>query len=264
MRLSVRHITRYDYETPVQRASLRLRLYPPRFDTQAPVAWRVAVNDTPVEPHFINSVGEGESTWTADGPLRTIEVVAEGAVDVSDAAGLVRGLVDQTRPAMFLRKTLLTEADDAIKTLADVARGADTLGSLHALSNAVRDAVDYITAATAHSTSAAEAFAQGAGVCQDHAHIFLAAARFAGVPARYVTGYLAPDFEGLHETHAWAEAFVPDLGWVGFDPSNRQSPTDAYIRLCTGFDAADAAPVRGAVSMGAGEDLSVQVEVAQQ
>jgi transglutaminase-like putative cysteine protease len=264
MRLSVRHITRYAYETPVQRASLRLRLYPPRFATQTPNAWRVSVNGAPVEPHFLNGLGEGESTWAASEPQSAIEIVAEGAVDVVDAAGVVRGLADHTRPAMFLRETPLTRADQAIKALSGVARGEDALASLHALSNAVRDAVDYITAATAHSTSAAEALAQGAGVCQDHAHIFIAAARFAGVPARYVTGYLAPDYVGLHETHAWAEAYVPELGWVGFDPSNRQSPTDAYIRLCAGFDAADAAPVRGAVSMGAGEGLSVQVEVAQQ
>ena len=113
-------------------------------------------------------------------------------------------------------------------------------------------------------STAAEALAQGAGVCQDHAHIFIAAARALGVPARYVAGYLAPNFEGAHETHAWAEAYVGDLGWVGFDPANRQCPTDAYIRLCAGFDAADAAPVRGAVSFGAGEALDVQVEVAQQ
>jgi transglutaminase-like putative cysteine protease len=85
-----------------------------------------------------------------------------------------------------------------------------------------------------------------------------------GVPARYVAGYLSPHVDGAQETHGWAEAYAPDLGWVGFDPANRQCPTDAYVRLCAGLDAADAAPVRGCVSLGAGEGLSVAVEVAQQ
>lgn len=264
MRLSVRHVTRYAYELPVQRASLRLKLFPPRFATQAPLDWAVAVNGVKIEALYANSLGEGESIWSSREPQSAIEIVAEGAVDVSDAAGVVRGLADQTRPAMFLSPTTLTAPDAAIKALGAVMTGEAPLAGLHKLSIAVRDAVDYITAATAPSTTAAEALAQGAGVCQDHAHIFISAARSAGVPARYVTGYLAPGFEGLHETHAWAEAFVPDLGWVGFDPANRQSPTDAYIRLCAGFDANDAAPVRGAVSMGEGEALDVQVEVAQQ
>ena len=264
MRLSVRHITRYQYELPVQRAALRLKLYPPRFEAQTPGAWAVTVNGAPVAPLFTNGLGEGESIWTSGEPQSAIEIVAEGVVDVSDAAGLVRGLSDQARPAVFLRQTPLTAPNAAIKALASAMAGEAPLPALHKLSNAVRDSVDYITAATGHATTAAEALAQGAGVCQDHAHIFIAAARAVGVPARYVSGYLAPDYEGLHETHAWAEAFVPDLGWVGFDPSNRQSPTDAYIRLCAGFDAADAAPVRGAVSMGGGEALDVQVEVAQQ
>jgi transglutaminase-like putative cysteine protease len=124
--------------------------------------------------------------------------------------------------------------------------------------------VDYTPSATTRFTTAAEALAQAAGVCQDHAHIFIAAARVIGVPARYVAGYIDPYVDGMQQTHAWAEAYVADLGWVGFDPANRQSPTDAYIRLCAGLDASDAAPVRGAVSIVGKEALSVQVEVAQQ
>lgn len=264
MRLAVRHLTRYAYDPPAARAALRLKLFPPRFASQAVREWRVAVNGEAVEPNFVNGLGEGEAIWTSLLPQSAIEIVAEGVVDASDSSGVVRGLADATRPAMFLQPTALTEANDAIVALAKKAKRPDALTTMHRLSNAVRDAVDYTQAATHHATTAAEALAQGAGVCQDHAHIFIAGARAIGVPARYVTGYLAPGFEGDHETHAWAEAYVPDLGWVGFDPSNRQCPTDAYIRLCAGFDAADAAPVRGAVSLGAGEELNVAVEVAQQ
>lgn len=264
MRLAVRHITRYAYTPPAARAALRLRLYPPRFASQTTPEWRVLVNGEPVEPLFTNGLGESEGVWSSRTPQEEIEVVAEGVADITDAAGVVRGLADLSRPAMFLRSTALTTADAAIRALAaSVANGA-SLATLHALSEAVRNAVDYTPAATHTATTAAAALAQGAGVCQDHAHIFIAAARTLGVPARYVAGYIAPNYEGMHETHAWAEAFVKDLGWVGFDPSNRQSPTDAYIRLCAGLDAADAAPVRGAVSLTGDEALNVQVEVAQQ
>lgn len=264
MRLAVRHLTHYAYDPPAERAALRLRLYPPRFASQVVESWRVSVNGAELSQMFANGFGEGESIWTAHEALGAIDIIAEGVVEARDSAGVVRGLADATRPAMFLGSTALTAPDAAIVALAQGAREPNALAAMHKLCNAVRDAVDYTPAATHHATTAAEALAQGAGVCQDHAHIFIAAARAVGVPARYVAGYLAPNFEGAHETHAWAEAFVPDLGWVGFDPANRQCPTDAYIRLCAGFDAADAAPVRGAVSFGAGEALDVSVEVAQQ
>lgn len=264
MRLSVLHTTRYAYDPPAARAALRLKLYPPRLASQNVREWRVTVNGAEIAPMFVNGLGEGESIWTAHAAQSQIEITAEGVVDVEDSAGVVRRLSEAARPGMFLRDTALTTPNDAIRALAESARDANTLAGLHRLCEAVRDAVDYTPAATHHATTAAQALAQGAGVCQDHAHIFIAAARALGLPARYVAGYLAPLFEGAHETHAWAEAYVPDLGWVGFDPANRQSPTDAYIRLCAGFDAADAAPVRGAVSYGAGEALDVAVEVAQQ
>ena len=264
MLLQVRHVTRYDYDPPAHRASLRLKLYPPRFEAQAPGEWRVSVNGEEIRPMLINALGEGEAVWAGDEELARIEIVAEGAVQTDDVAGVVRGLADQTRPALFLRRTPLTEPDAAIHALGQSVRvEPDALARLHRLNAAVRDAVDYVAGATTHETTAADALKLGKGVCQDHAHVFIAAARSIGVPARYVTGYLSPDFDGLHETHACAEAFAPDLGWVGFDPSNRQCPTAGYIRLCACFDAADAAPVRGAVAAGAGEGLTVAVEVAQ-
>ena len=264
MRLSVRHLTRYGYDPPALRAALRLKLFPPRLESQTVQSWTVTVNGTPVEPLYRNGLGESESIWTAQAPLGAIEILAEGVVETRDAAGVARGLVDHTRPGMYLRETALTQPDAAIAALAQGARAPNALEGMHKLCAAVREAVDYTPAATHHATTAAQALAQGAGVCQDHAHVFIAAARTIGIPARYVAGYIAAGFDGAHETHAWAEAYVPDLGWVGFDPSNRQCPTDAYIRLCAGFDAADAAPVRGAVSMGGDEALDVAVEVAQQ
>jgi transglutaminase-like putative cysteine protease len=264
MRLTIRHVTRYVYDPPAHRMALRLKLYPSRFDGQSPRGWSVAVNGAPVAPMFINGLGDGEALWTVLAPKALVEIVAEGEIDTIDRAGLVRGLADQTRPGVFLRETPLTTPDDAIRALAEAAFTETGLAALHKLCGMVRDRIEYVSRATMAETSASEALALGRGVCQDHAHVFIAAARAMGVPARYVTGYLQAEKTGAQETHAWAEAFAPDLGWIGFDPANRQCPTAEYVRLCTGLDAAHAAPVRGCVSPGAGESLSVAVEVAQQ
>ncbi|MGH8324759.1 MAG: transglutaminase-like domain-containing protein, partial [Steroidobacteraceae bacterium] len=109
------------------------------------------------------------------------------------------------------------------------AGSGDDLERLHRLCNGVRDHVDYLPNITDSETTAAEAFAHGAGVCQDHAHVMIAAARSLGYPARYVSGYLCPlDADMPAASHAWAEVFVDNLGWVGFDAANRQSPDERY------------------------------------
>ena len=114
-------------------------------------------------------------------------------------------------------------------------------------------------------TAAAEALKDGAGVCQDHAHIFIAAARVLGVPARYVNGYFVTGGEEPAEAHhAWAEAWIDGLGWVGFDLANRLCPTERYVRLACGLDASYAAPIRGTRRGGVEEVLDVVVEVQQQ
>ena len=113
----------------------------------------------------------------------------------------------------------------------------------------------------------AEAFKGREGVCQDLSHVFITAARCQGIPARYVTGYLVTGM-GASSTaaHAWAEALVPDLGWVGFDPANAKSPTDNYVRVAAGLDAAGVAPIRGSRRGGDAERMRVEVrvEIAQQ
>ena len=129
----------------------------------------------------------------------------------------------------------------------------------------MRDRVEYVAGATDARTGAAEALAAGKGVCQDHAHIFIAAARKLSVPARYVTGYLHVAGEAASAAnHAWAEAWLEGLGWVGFDPANHICPTERYVRLACGFDAASAAPVTGTHRGGGVESLTVDVVVRQQ
>jgi len=263
MRLSIRHATTYAYDPPAERCALRLRLYPPGFDSQLVISWKVSVNGQLVPALLSTATGDRESIWTAAAGGAEVAIVAEGEIETQDAAGVVKGLKETVRPQVYLRPTPLTETDKRIEDLAAGITGARALDRMHGLFNAVAEAVAYKPGATSSSTTAAQALKAGHGVCQDHAHVFIAAARVLKYPARYVVGYLLASDTKLTETHAWAEAFAPDIGWVGFDPSNRLCPTDRYVRLGCGLDAADAAPIRGNVSGGPKERLSASVDIAQ-
>ena len=267
MRMSIRHLTRYRYEPEAASAALRLRLWPPATAAQRPVSWAVRVNGESVEPILTDAQGDRIGLWHAHAPVAGIEIVAEGTVETADLAGVLKELPQHARPGLFLRETPLTGPSETIRELATrVASGAadgDALARGHALSAAVHDAIDYRPGVSDAGTTAAEALALGAGVCQDQAHVFIAAARAMEIPARYVIGYLHDPHRQAPagETHAWPEAFVPGLGWTGFDVTNQICPTDLYVRLCCGLDAADAAPVRGTIRGEAEEEMAVEIAV---
>jgi transglutaminase-like putative cysteine protease len=177
---------------------------------------------------------------------------------------VVRGQIERFPAEVFLRDTPLTLADPAIRDFAGGigARGSSGLNLLHDLAAAVKEKMTFDTGPTDARTTAAEAFSHGHGVCQDFAHIFIAAARYLGIPARYVSGYLyRPDLVEQEAGHGWAEALVDDLGWVGFDPTNGVSASDAYARIAIGLDYLNAAPIRGTRYGGDGETLEVRVRV---
>jgi transglutaminase-like putative cysteine protease len=282
MRMSIRHLTRYRYQPEAASAALRLRLWPPAAAAQRPVSWAVSVNGAVVEPIAADAHGDRIGLWHAHAPTGEIEIVAEGVIETADLAGVLSELPQRARPGLFLRRTALTETSEAIRALgADVgagvgaaageaayggAGGTDVLARCHALSAAVHAAVDYRPGVSNATTTAVEALALGAGVCQDQTHVFIAAARVLDIPARYVVGYLHdPDRDSpAEDTHAWAEAHVQGLGWVGFDVTNQICPTDLYVRLCCGLDAADAAPVRGTIRGTTDEALEVEIAVRGQ
>jgi transglutaminase-like putative cysteine protease len=128
--------------------------------------------------------------------------------------------------------------------------------------HAVRDRVDYRAGATDVEATAASVLQKGEGVCQDHAHVYCAAARSAGVPARYVSGYLFAGDPGAAASHAWVEAYDGER-WIGLDPANRALAVETYVRLAVGLDYRDAAPIVGARTGGGGERMKVEVSVEQ-
>jgi transglutaminase-like putative cysteine protease len=264
MRLQVKHQTVYRYDEPVSYTIQSLRLTPQPHQGLAVLSWRVQADGRRELPSFTDGFGNLVHSYSVNRTHDSITLLVEGEVDTTDTAGILRGSSEPLPPLFYLRSTPLTTADEAIEALAtEGGRGKSSLERLHRLMIAVRARVDYQLGATHTATTAAEALAQGVGVCQDHSHIFIAAARRLAIPARYVGGYLWTGVE-THEygaSHAWAEAYVEDLGWVGFDAANCICPTAAYIRASIGLDYASAMPVRGIRRGKSAEELAVRVAV---
>lgn len=268
MRINIAHRTVYRYEPPANGAVQVLRLTPRNHDSQYVARWRIDVSPDAQLAMREDVFGNITHVFSAAGPLPEIRVDVDGEVETQDRNGIVRGTAERFPQSLFLRDTPLTRADAAIQALAaeiSTAKGCILLDSLHALMRRLHDEIAYDTALTNAPMSAAEALAIKRGVCRDLTHVFIAAARCLGVPARYVAGYLQRA-DGISEQeagHAWAEAFVPDLGWVGFDPANAICQTDGYVRVAVGLDSLGAAPVRGARYGIGAESLEVAIKVGQ-
>ena len=269
MKLSVRHTTRYRFDHPVRGVVQSLRLWPADCASQKVLSWEVRTEGATRGAEFTDGAGDRTALASWRGPLETLTVEVIGEIETVDLFGVLRDHREKGPASLYLRSTRQVRPDQDLKDLSASAlegmQGASELDRAHALAKAVSGAIAYAPGETLAHTTAAEALSGGQGVCQDHAHALIAVAHAAGIPARYVTGYLQADEHGQqHEaSHAWAELFVPELGWVGFDAANRCCPDERYIRLGSGYDAHDAAPIRGVVQGSAPEEyLEVEVVVA--
>jgi transglutaminase-like putative cysteine protease len=260
MRIRIDHRTTYRYDAPASGLVQALRVTPTEHAGQHVIDWRV---DADIDGSFRESrdaFGNKVTMFYANGPLNEVTLIVTGIVDVGDTAGVIQA-EETLPPATYLRPTDLTRPDDGIAALAGSFATEAPLAALHGLCAAIYGRMRFEVGLTNTGTSARAALAEGHGVCQDFAHIFIAAARWLGFPARYVSGHLVRE-EAQEAAHAWAEAHVPELGWVGFDPANGISPTDHYVRVAIGLDYLDAAPIRGSRRGGGGESLSVSVDAA--
>jgi transglutaminase-like putative cysteine protease len=267
MRLAIRHTTSYEFDAPVSYALQRLRLTPKETQGQRIVEWSMTLEGVTRQLEYDDEHFNHVTLVSVEPGARKVTITCEGKVDTEDNAGVIGHHAGHLPLWAFLNNSPLTEAGSRIRQLiASVDRSAGGLvETLHNLSRLIREQVSYEQGVTAVDTTAEEALAHGVGVCQDHAHIFISAARAIGIPARYVSGYLMMnDRIEQGATHAWAEAHVMDLGWVGFDISNGISPDPRYVRVATGRDYRDAAPVTGISFGGASEGLAVDLAVEQQ
>jgi len=263
--LQVRHTTHYAFAEPVVHALQRLRLTPKETQGQRIIDWQMRFENAAAELQYDDQHFNHVTLVSLAPGSREVTVTCEGTVETEDNAGVIGRHSGHLPLWSFLRQTPLTRPGAKLRALMrEVPEKSDAapLDFLHALSALIRERVAYEAGRTTARTTAEEAVGQGAGVCQDHAHIFIAAARASGIPARYVSGYLMMNDRIEQEaTHAWAEAHVEGLGWVGFDVSNGISPDPRYVRVATGSDYRDAAPVTG-ISFGARADQVLTVGVA--
>ena len=267
MRLSVEHTTRYEFAKPVAHGLQRLRLTPKSTQGQKVLGWTMILTGARLEVEYEDHNHNRTALISVEPGTRVVEVHCAGTVATADNSGVIGQHSGHMPLWSFLAQTGLTRPGPKVRSIITslTTSRAETLNLLHELSLRVLSEVVYTTGETGVSTTAEEAAVLGKGVCQDHVHIFIGAARALGVPARYVSGYLMMNDRIEQEAgHAWAEAHINNLGWVGFDVSNRISPDERYVRVATGRDYSEAAPVTG-LSYGAGETvLEVRLAVEQQ
>jgi transglutaminase-like putative cysteine protease len=266
MQLRIRHETVYAYEHPVPYSLQLLRLTPRPHAGLHVASWRIASDRRRSTFRQLDGFGNVTHAHVVREPHTRLTLVAEGVVETHDTTGIVRGAPEPLPPPYYLRSTPLTAPAAALAALAvEAGRGADPLARLHRLLALVHERVDYLSGVGYVRTTAADALRRGAGVCQDLAHVFVAAARLLDCPARCVGGYLwggdedDPDGAG----HAWAEAHHPDVGWIGFDAVRGTCTGARHVPCAVGLDYRDAAPVHGVRRALGAEDLTVRVAVAE-
>jgi transglutaminase-like putative cysteine protease len=275
MRLRVAHKSVYRYDPPASGVIQVLRLTPRNHEGQYVVDWRIDVTPDVRLTANEDAFGNISHVFSADGPLDELHVDVDGQVETQSNNGVVRNTVERFPPSLYLRDTPLTQADDSIRDFAAdilVSSNGNTLDKLHNLLDRLYEDMGHDETASGEEAGqptpviiAAKAFALKRGTARDLTHIFIGAAHTLGIPARFVGGYFRkPETKLAQDSgHAWAEAYVPDFGWIAFDPANGFCPTDAHVRVAVGLDYLGAAPMRG-TRLGVGaEKLEVAIKVDQ-
>jgi transglutaminase-like putative cysteine protease len=265
MRIRVSHEIIHRFAPAARTVNQILRLTPLSYDSQYVLRWRIDVDADGALRETEDAHSNTVTSYSCHSLIERISFRAAGEVETSDAAGVVRGAVERLPAEMYLRESPLAHINGTLRGFAGEATkgAADTLDSMHRLMSGLHEALPYHPDEKDAAGSAVEAFALRRGRARDFAHIFIACARFLGVPARFVSGYrVAGEQSELAGAHEWAEAHVPDLGWVAFDATAPICPDDRYIRVAVGFDGQDGAMTRTAHS-GGEEKVEIAIRVEQ-
>ncbi len=261
MKLHIQHVTQYDYSSPVLYAMQTLCLTPQASAHQTVLDWAL----TAPGPLFAlrDSYGNLGHTWALSRRVFGSAVKASGTAETHAAPWLTDA---SAPPQLYLRITPLTEPDDRLEALGRVHLhdGVSERSAL-ALACAVFERLGYHTGATGVETTAREAWSLAEGVCQDHAHVFIAACRANGVPARYVSGYFyAPDAPHL-ASHAWVDICVDaaQSRWLSIDVTHQCLMDERHVRLAVGLDYAACSPIRGEREGGGDESMQVRIDIRQ-
>jgi transglutaminase-like putative cysteine protease len=274
----IKHITRYTYESPVIDCTNQVMLYP-ILDSYLEVRrHEVFISQSPLVETFTDFFGNRVGVFSVIKPHKELLIVSEAdvitkpvqlPVNTSSAQEQwlkLNLLKDEFRFIDFFEKEGFDGADEVAELVKGIIDYTKTpFENAQALAAYIYDFFEYKKGITDVLTKTDEVWKLKAGVCQDFAHILLVMLRLANIPARYVSGYICPKeqaMRGTGATHAWAEAYLPDYGWIGLDPTNNCIVSDGHVRLAVGRSFADCTPVKGTYK-GSGEhtlEVSVQIE----
>jgi transglutaminase-like putative cysteine protease len=283
---NIRHLTRFRYDSAVRESVMELRMHPRSEGPQRCLGFEVNVMPRARVQSYRDYMGNVVHHFDVPAPHRQLTITAEAMVNVEPLPALPACLEDDAWAHLdreiaerdfweLLAPSTFAQWTGAIEDFARElnlpangdARQYDPLELLLELNSAVYRAIEYTPKSTRVDSPADDALLNRCGVCQDYAHISIALVRRLGIPCRYVSGYLfhragAKTRSAEGATHAWIEAYLPGIGWTGFDPTNNIVAGDAHVRTAVGRDYAGVPPTRGVFKGDASSDLTVAVRVS--
>ncbi len=277
---SIRHLTRFRYARPISESIMETRMHPRSDSSQHCLTFALSVSPRCRVFSYRDHLGNNVQHFDIPGEHNQLVIVAESVVELQPAPDVPGFLAPDAWDAldeliangdyweMLLPSTFAVETP-AVERLAvqlEVARRDDPLLLVRELNQRLYDYFEYVPRSTRVDSPIDEAIVSGRGVCQDFAHAMIALLRHVRVPARYVSGYLYRSREDHDRstpdaTHAWVEALLPHLGWVGFDPTNNLIAHHRHIRTAVGRDYADVPPTHGIFRGKTSSELYVAVQV---
>jgi transglutaminase-like putative cysteine protease len=281
MYYSIRHVTRFRYSSPVSESVMEVRMQPRDDDNQSCQRFQLQTVPRTRIQHYFDHVGNVVHHFNVPSRHSILTITAEALVRVLPPDPIPDALAPETWDALgqlldgygvwdLLQPSQFAHPTEALRAFADdlkIERGPDPLTTLRTINSAINQAFEYAPQTTRVDSPIDEALSRRRGVCQDFAHVMIALVRELGIPCRYVSGYLFhrredQDRSQADATHAWVEALLPDLGWVGFDPTNDLLAGARHVRVAVGRDYDDVPPTRGVYKGGALGELEVSVRVA--
>lgn len=260
-RFTIRHTTRYSYDEPVRDSANQVILFPLKDEFQDIIKHELTISGDPVVDVYQDYYGNSVGTFSYAEPHRELIIDSKKEVlvtprqlpaDNGDAPTQWKHLQDVrfTNPYIdFIRVENFSAMDEALN-IAIIRQHKEhtVLSAAIGLNEYVYGHFTYDKAVTDVETTIDEVWKLKAGVCQDFAHVLLVLLRMINIPSRYVSGYVCPNKSGLRgegATHAWVEAYIPQYGWLGLDPTNNCLVNDQHVRLAVGRNFSDVSPVKG-------------------
>lgn len=281
MYYNIKHTTTFHYSKPIFESVMEVRVQPRNETPQRALSFNLKVSPKIGINNYRDHLGNIVHHFDIPGKHQKLMIVAEALVEVRPRRDLPEVLDNDSWEALdriaaspeyydYVMPSTIAHSTELLRQLAaelNIQRRTDPLTLLREITAGIYSTFDYVVDSTNVDSPIDDALTTRQGVCQDFTHIMIALVRPLGIPCRYVSGYLfnrgIADRSASEATHAWVEAWLPGIGWVGFDPTNNLVCNDRHIRVAVGRDYADVPPTRGVYKGKADTKLDVSVAVTQ-